>query len=477
MKKFFEAIDDNTQAFQDALAQDFGKPAYEVILTEIQTLKGEIMEVLSDLPKWVKPDAGTASFPFNFLYPKIHKEPLGVSLIIGAWNYPLFVTFGPLIGAIAAGCPAIIKPSELAPHCAVVMQDVVNRYLDTDCYRVVQGAIPETTHLLNEQKWATIFYTGGGAVGRIVAGAAAKNLTPVTLELGGKNAVIITKKADLKLAARRVAWGKVTNAGQTCVAPDYILFTDPGLEDKFTEEFKKQIAEFYPEEAWRNPGTYTRIVNANHFERIKKLLDATNGRVVAGGHTDASQRLIEPTLVSGCNREDALMSQEIFGPILPMLHANNLDEAIADLQGTDKSLALYIFSNDSSEHEKLFGSVSSGGAMINDVMHHCAITGVPFGGVGESGSGSHNGVAGFNAFTHHRTIVKQPAWFEYLLGVRYAPYTASKASQFKMLAPKKYWNKDYSETSLLVRLLKYFISLSFIFAAYSYIKPRIQARL
>lgn len=477
MKKFFEAIDDNTEAFQDALAKDFGKPAYEVVLTETATLKGEIFEVLKHLRKWMKPTSGVVSFPFNFVYPKVHKEPLGVALIIGAWNYPLFVTFGPLIGAIAAGCPAILKPSELAPHCAAVMEQVVHKYLDNDCYRVVQGAIPETTHLLNKQKWDTIFYTGGGAVGRIVAAAAAKNLTPVTLELGGKNAVVITKNADLKLAARRVAWGKVTNAGQTCVAPDYVLFTDPGLEDKFTEEFRRQIEHFYPGEAWRNPGTYTRIVNSNHFERVEKLLKDTKGQVVVGGFTDASQRLIQPTLVAGVKPDDSLMSQEIFGPLLPMLHSDNLDEAISFLQSRDKSLALYIFSSKKDEQEKLFSTVSSGGAMINDVMHHCALTGIPFGGVGESGNGAHNGEAGFDAFTHKRSIVNQPAWFEYLLGIRYAPYTDSKKKQFAMLAPKKYWNKDYSETPLLLKLLKWGISLALILAAYRYIAPRIAARL
>lgn len=477
LKKFFEAIDDNTKALQDALAKDFGKPAHEVLLTETNTLKVEIIEVLAHLDKWVKPIKGVASFPWNLLGPKIHKEPLGVALIIGAWNYPLFVTFGPLIGAISAGCPAIIKPSELAPHCAAVMQDLVHRYLDNNCYRVVQGAIPETSHLLNEHKFDTIFYTGGGAVGRIVAAAAAKNLTPVTLELGGKNATIITKNANLRLAARRIAWGKVTNAGQTCVAPDFILFTDPELEAPFIQEYSKQIHAFYPDEAWRQAGTYTRIVNSNHYDRITKLLNTTNGKVVVGGHTDASQRLIQPTLVAGCDVEDPLMSQEIFGPILPMLHVESLDEAISFLKTRDKSLALYIFSSNKAEQEKLFKAVSSGGAMINDVMNHCAITGLPFGGVGESGSGAHNGEAGFQAFTHNRTIVNQPAWFEMLLGIRYAPYTSSKIRQFSALAPKKYWNKDYSDPSLLWKIIKFCITLSMIFAAYRYIKPRIQARL
>lgn len=477
LKKFFEAIDENTEALQDALAKDFGKPAHEVVLTETNTLKVEVVEVLSHLAKWAKPAAGVASFPWNFLSPKIRKEPLGVALIIGAWNYPLFVTFGPLIGAISAGCPAIIKPSELAPNCAVVMQDLIHRYLDNDCYRVVLGAIPETTHLLEEHKWDTIFYTGGGAVGRIIAAAAAKNLTPVTLELGGKNATIITKKANLKLAARRIAWGKVTNAGQTCVAPDFILFTDPSLEAPFTEEFKKQIDLFYPDEAWRKPGTFTRIVNSSHFNRITKLLESTKGKIVVGGHTDANQRLIQPTLVAGCDANDSLMSQEIFGPILPMLHSGSLEEAITFLQGRDKSLALYIFSSDKAEQEKLFHSVSSGGAMINDVMHHCGITGLPFGGVGESGTGAHNGEAGFQAFSHNRTIVNQPAWFEILLGVRYAPYTSSKIKQFNSLAPKKYWNKDYSDPSILWKILKFGLTLSVLFAAYNYIRPRIQARL
>lgn len=473
LKKFFEGLDENTELFQDALAKDFGKPSHEVVLTELQTLKTEIIEVLGHLAKWMKPEAGGAAFPFNLTFPKIYKEPLGVALIIGAWNYPLFVTFGPLIGAIAAGCPSILKPSELAPHCAVIMEEVIHKYLDNECFRVVQGAIPETSHLLNKQKFDTIFYTGGGMVGRIVATAAAKNLTPVTLELGGKNAVIITKNADLTLAARRIAWGKVTNAGQTCVAPDFILFTDPGLEDKFTSEYQKQIDSMYPDQAWRRPGTFTRIVNSNHFDRITKLLNSTKGKVVVGGTTDASQRLIAPTLVGGVTPDDSLMTQEIFGPLLPMLQEDSLDSAIRFLQGRDKSLALYIFTSDASEPKRLFHSVSSGGAMVNDVMTQCAVTAMPFGGVGESGTGSHNGIAGFNTFTHRRTVIETPAWFEYIIGVRYAPYTPSKISQFAMLAPKKYWDKTYRDPSLFFKLLKYGLSLGMILAAYRVIKAKL----
>ena len=473
LKKFFEGLDQNTEAFQDALAADFGKPRHEVLLTELQTLKGEIIEVLGHLKSWMKPEAGAPAFPFNLTFPKIHKEPLGVALIIGAWNYPLFVTFGPLIGAIAAGCPAILKPSELAPHCAVVMAAVIHKHLDSECYKVVQGAIPETTHLLNKQKFDTIFYTGGGAVARIIAAAAAKNLTPVTLELGGKNAAVITKNADLKLAARRIAWGKVTNAGQTCVAPDYILFTEPGLEEKFTQEFRNQIEEMYPGEAYNTPGTFTRIVNSNHFERIKKLIDSTKGKVVVGGKTDASQRLITPTLVAGVQPDDSLMSQEIFGPVIPMLHEQSLDSAIKFLQQRDKSLALYIFTTDSSEPEKLFNSVSSGGAMVNDVMTQCALTALPFGGVGESGTGSHNGRAGFDAFTHRRTVVNNPAWFEHLISIRYAPYTPSKISTFKMMAPKAYWDKNYKDPSRLLKLFKFGLSLSLLFAAFKFIRAKL----
>lgn len=476
LKKLFDGLEDNTELFQTALAKDFGKPAHEVLLTELQTLKGECIEVLHNLKKWMKTESGDAAFPFNLTFPKIEKRPLGVALIIGAWNYPLFVTLGPLIGAIAAGCPAVLKPSELAPNCAVAMQTVIEQYLDRDSYRVVQGAVKETSYLL-EQRWDTIFYTGGGKVGRIIATAAAKNLTPVTLELGGKNATVITKHADLKLAARRIAWGKVTNAGQTCVAPDYILFTDSGLEQPFTEEFRKQIAEFYPQESWRKQGTYTRIVNDGHFNRIKQLIDETGGKVVVGGTTDASQNLIEPTLVGSCNWDDSLMSQEIFGPVIPMLQCTSLDDAISKIQRRDKSLAVYIFSNDKKEQEKLLSNVDSGGAMINDVMAHCALTGLPFGGVGESGTGAHNGLAGFNTFTHRRTIVNQPGWMENLLGVRYAPYTASKISQFKMIAPKRFWNKDYSERSFLAKILRFSISLTLILAAYRYIQPKIAARL
>ncbi|ORY83834.1 putative aldehyde dehydrogenase [Protomyces lactucae-debilis] len=474
LKKFWEAMDAHEVEFQQALAKDFGKPPEEVILTETNTLKAEAIEVMQALPKWIKDEKGHANFPFNLAGPKIQKTPLGASLIIGAWNYPLFVTFGPLIGAIAAGCPCVIKPSELAPETAAVMQRAIHKHLDPTAYRVVLGAVEETTHLL-AQKWGTIFYTGGGNVGRIVATAAAKHLTPVTLELGGKNAVILTKNSDLNLAAKRIAWGKVTNAGQTCVAPDFILFVDTGLEEKFIAAWKKSVAEFYPGEAWRKPGKYTRIVNENHYKRITKLLKDTRGRVVSGGFTDASQRLIEPTLVAGCTPEDSLMSEEIFGPVLPMLNMSSLNEAISFLQGRDASLALYIFTSDKSESEKLLSSVTSGGAMINDVLSHCALTSMPFGGVGESGTGAHNGIYGFNAFTHQRTVVNQPAWLELLFGVRYAPYTPSKMKQLAALAPKKFWNADYSERSRLVKILRFTLTLGALIGAYRYVK--IQARL
>jgi acyl-CoA reductase-like NAD-dependent aldehyde dehydrogenase len=476
LKKFWEAMDEFEPEFQRSLAKDFGKPAEEVILTETNTLKNEAIEVMQELPKWIKDDKGRANFPLSLAGIKIQKTPLGVSLIIGAWNYPLYVTFGPLIGAIAAGCPAVIKPSELAPETAAVMQRAIHKHLDPSAYRVVLGAVEETTHLLT-QKWGTIFYTGGGAVGRIVATAAAKHLTPVTLELGGKNACILTKNSDLKLAAKRIAWGKVTNAGQTCVAPDFIIYIGDGLEQEFIGNWKKAIAEFYPNEAWRTPGKYTRIVNENHYKRISGLLKETSGRVVSGGFTDASQRLIEPTLVSGCTADDSLMSQEIFGPVLPCLNMSSLDEAINFLQQRDASLALYIFTSDKNESEKLLSSVNSGGAMINDVVAHCGLTSMPFGGVGESGTGSHNGVYGFNAFTHHRTVVNQPGWFEILFGIRYAPYTPAKIKQLASMAPKKFWNKDYSERSRLVKLLRFTVTLGALIAAYRYAKPKIQARL
>ena len=350
------------------------------------------------------------------LRPRIRKDPLGCVLIIGTYNFPFQLSIGPLIGAIAAGCTAVIKPSESAPNCAAVVQRIVESALDPAAFSIVQGAVPETTKLL-EEKWDKIFYTGGYNVAKIIAKKAAETLTPVTLELGGKNPAIVTKNADMRLAARRLLWGKIVNAGQVCVSQNYTLVEEEMLPTLLAE-MKIALAEFYPNGA-RASKDYGRIVNERSFQRLKKMLDASTGKILIGGTMDEADRFIEPTVVQVSSPDDALLAEESFGPLMPILPFKNLDSAIRianDVSGTP--LGVYPFGN-KKETKQVLDQTRSGGATVNDGFYHASIPTLPFGGVGESGQGAYRGRASFECFTHRRTVVETPGWMEGLLKVRY----------------------------------------------------------
>lgn len=345
-----------------------------------------------------------------------------------AFNYPFQLTFGPLIGAIAAGCTAVVKPSEMTPESARVTASIISR-LDPTCYATVLGAVEETTKLL-ELKWDKICYTGNSAVARIVAAAAAKHLTPTLLELGGLNPVIITSNADAKLAARRTVWTKIHNCGQICIAADYAL-VHPSAEAAFVEGYKASVAEFLPNGTY-DPKNYGHIVNRRHFDRITGLLARSAGETVLGGQSDGEKLWIEPTLVRVDSPQDALLSEEIFGPILPYLLVDTTTEMCSLVaQIGDTPLAVYAFSNDKAEQEQILTTTRSGGATINDAMFHAVIQTVPFGGVGESGSGFYRGKHSFHAFTHRRSLANQPGWTESQLRVRYPPYSDALLNKFK----------------------------------------------
>ena len=344
----------------------------------------------------------------------------------------------PLAGAIAAGNTAVVKPSENAPNVAVIMQKVIEGCLDQSCYRVVQGAIPETTALL-EQKWDKIFYTGAASVGTIIAKKAAETLTPVVLELGGRNPAIVTRNADIRLAARRLLWGKVHNAGQVCVSQNYTMI-DKEVFDHFVMEIKKAMKEYYPN-GTRNTDDYGRIVNNRQWRHLKKLLDESQGQILMGGDMDESDRYIEPTVIQISSPTDSLMLEESFGPLMPLLPVSNLDEAIRIANETHATpLAMYPFGN-KTETDRCLNEIRSGGASVNDGFMHGALPFLAFGGIGDSGSGAYRGKASFDCFSHFRTIVSTPGWVEFLLAVRYPPYEG-KMKKLQRMDQKPDFDRD-----------------------------------
>ncbi|RPA98582.1 aldehyde dehydrogenase [Choiromyces venosus 120613-1] len=425
LRKLYWGVKDNEQRLVQALKADLGKPYFEAMVTEVDWIGIEILYILKNLRKWAADDKMELPFLHRLvLSPCIRKEPMGTVLVIGAFNYPALLALIPLIGVIAAGNTAVIKPSEQAPNAAAIITRILESSLDPEAYAVINGGIPESTELLN-QKFDKICYTGNAAVGRIIATAAAKHLTPAILELGGLNPCIITKSADAKLAAKRIAWGKVHNSGQVCLCPNYVII-HPSLETEFVGAFIQTLKKFFPEGASKSPDL-ARIVNKRHYHRITELLNKTKGTILYGGERDESKLFIEPTLVKITSTEDSLLSEEIFGPLLPMLVVEDLDKMISVArQVGDCPLALYIFSGEKEEEEKILKNIRSGGATINDVFFHAAIPSIAFGGVGESGTGSYRGKASFDAFVHRRPVVNQPLWMEGQLRMRYPPFTPKK---------------------------------------------------
>jgi aldehyde dehydrogenase (NAD+) len=407
------------QAFVDALNTDLGKHPMEAWVTEISYVAHDAAYCRKHLKKWVR--RRRVSTPVTGMPGSswVQPEPLGVVLIIGAWNYPMQLVLAGLAASIAAGNCAVIKPSELAPATSAALARLVPRYLDEACVRVVEGAVPETTALL-ELPWDHILYTGGGKVGRIVMAAAAKHLTPVTLELGGKSPCVVMPDADLATTADRIAWGKFTNAGQTCIAPDYVL-VDAETEQKLVPLLRKAVSSMFGADP-ATSDSYGRIVNDRHFQRLSGLLES--GAVAVGGQTDAAQRYIAPTVLTDVDADSAIMQEEIFGPILPIVRADDLDGAIRFIRGRDKPLAAYIFTRDKEAEKRFLASVSSGSACVNDTMMFMAVPELPFGGVGPSGMGCYSGEHGFRTFSHMKAVMKRGWWPD--PDLRYAPFTDGK---------------------------------------------------
>ncbi|HOT15719.1 MAG TPA: aldehyde dehydrogenase [Bacteroidales bacterium] len=426
LKKLKELLKANEQKLFDAIYEDSGKSEFETYLTELSLLYHEISLFEKKLKSWSKPRrvwTDIANMPArSYIIP----EPLGVTLVIGAWNYPYLLSLHPAACAIAAGNTVMLKPSELPSNTARVMTELINTNFPAELLHVVEGGVKETTELL-ELKFDKIFFTGSTNVGRIVYQAAAKHLTPVTLELGGKSPTFVFADCNLAMTAKRLVWAKFINAGQTCVAPDYVL-VEKSIETKFLEALKLEIEKYHADR--KDIGeNYLRIINERNFDRLCRLIDPA--KVYCGGYTDKAKRFIAPTVMNKVTFDDAVMQEEIFGPILPVIPFTNLDEAVKTVKDRPKPLSCYVYSKDKKRIKKILHEISFGGGAVNDSIMHLSNSNLPFGGVGASGMGSYHGKAGFDTFTHYKSIVDKPFWIE--PNLKYPPYKKYKLKLIKWI--------------------------------------------
>jgi aldehyde dehydrogenase (NAD+) len=419
-------VEENEQALIEALKKDMGRSEFETTVAETGYLIGEVKYTLKHLAKWMKPKKVKAPLAAQPGKAYVQYEPLGVVLNIAPWNYPLQLALAPAIGAISAGNCVVIKPSEISAHTSAAIAELVPKYLDQDAIRVVEGAVPETQALL-EQAWDHIMYTGNGTVARIIMEAAAKHLTPVTLELGGKSPVVVDKDVDLDVAAKRIVWGKYFNAGQTCLAPDYVL-VHKDIEQPLLDRLRGTIQEFYGEDPQKS-ADYPRIISDRHFERLAGMLK--DGEAVAGGQTNAGERYIAPTVLHKVNEQSKLMQEEIFGPLLPVVGVPDIESAIEKINSRPKPLGLYVFTKDKSVADKVLQHTSSGAANVNEIMGHFACPELPFGGVGPSGMGAYHGRHSFETFSHKKAVLDKKTWLD--APQRYAPYDAKKLKFIKKM--------------------------------------------
>ncbi|KAH8553761.1 Aldehyde/histidinol dehydrogenase [Umbelopsis sp. PMI_123] len=426
LQGLIDLCNENTEAIVEALHKDLRKHKVEAVVGEISLVVDECQYMIKNLHKLAKPEHTSKRFLMNSTDKTlIRKEPKGVALVIGAWNYPFQLLLLPFVGAIAAGNTAVIKPSEVSAHTAALITELVPKYLNQDAYRVINGGVAETTVVL-EQRFDHIFYTGNGAVGKIVMTAAAKQLCSVTLELGGKSPSIVAPDADLDVTVNRLIWGKFYNNGQTCVAPDYVLIHKPLLKT-FVAKIRANLEKSYGGKP-QSSDSYGRIVSDRQFNRLKAIIDRIDASKIAiGGDTDASDRFIAPTIVTDVSNDDAnLMVDEIFGPILPIIVYDKLQEAVDMVNSRDYPLALYIFTKSEATANWIMDRTQSGGCCINDTLMHLQELSLPFGGIGPSGQGNYHGERTFNAFTHERTAMFKDTSMENVMEVKYPPYNDEK---------------------------------------------------
>ncbi len=418
LKRLETLIKNHENEIIKSLANDLGKPPTEAYF-EIIALTQELNLVQRHLTKWMRPKRIKVPLSLQPGEAIVKLEPLGCVLIIGPWNYPFSLTLQPLISALAAGNTAVLKPSEQAPATSELIASLVGEHFPKEVLRVIQGDGSIAASLI-EEPFDHIFFTGGGNIGKKIMAAAAKQLTPITLELGGKSPAIIVEGADLKVTARRLVWGKGLNAGQTCIAPDHLLVQE-NLKEDLIEEMKKSIKEFYGANPLKSKHL-ARIINDRQFQRLKNLLDGAKEKdqIIFGGEADENNGRISPTLIGVRDRDDPLMADELFGPLMPIISVPNLKVAIQEVRVQPRPLALYLFGGTTKEQEMLIEQTSSGGVCFNDVVMQAGVPELPFGGVGPSGMGRYHGKAGFETFSHQKSILKRPFWLD--LKLRYPPY-------------------------------------------------------
>ena len=427
LKKLLFSIQKNEERIIQALYNDFKKPTFEAVLTETNYVISDLKNTIKNIKCWSKPKKVLPSL-LNFPSKDyIYNEPYGKVLIIAPWNYPFQLSMSPLIAAVASGNSIVLKPSELTPHTSNLIAEIISNVFDTNHVTVIEGGVEVSQKLLS-QRWEYIFFTGSVAVGKIIAKAAAENITPITLELGGKNPCIIDETANLKLAAKRIVWGKFINAGQTCIAPDYLLVQN-SVKPEFIEHLKQEITNAYGD----NPelsADLTRIINLKNWERLINLIEPKN--VVFGGQSNKENCFLAPTLIDEPSLDSEIMKEEIFGPILPILSYQNTVDLRHIITKNEKPLSMYVFTTNNYFAEEMIQKFSFGGGCINDTIVHFSNKRLPFGGVGHSGIGAYHGRLGFDTFSHKKAIVKKANWLD--LPFRYAPYKGKLSVMKKILS-------------------------------------------
>lgn len=471
LRQLYFAIADNEEALKESLVKDLYRSPIETEILELHLIYAEIEAAIKNLGKWAADESIWGDIRVAAARPKLKKSPYGAVLILGPWNYPLVSTLIPVASAIAAGNTVLLKPTEMAPNSTELLCSILGKYLNPNVFQSVLGSVPESTYLLS-LKWGKIMVTGSCGVGKIVATAAAQNLTPVVLELGGKSPVVITANADLQVAAKRIAWGKFINAGQTCIAPDYVL-VDSKAAKKFIREFIDATVAMY-QNLDKDSRDFAHIVNSRLWHRMVTLVQNTKGQVVfQHGQPDEGTRFFPPTVVTDVGIDDVLMEEEIFGPILPVIAVDNVVQNASRLIArNDHPLALYIFTNDETEADRLIETTRSGAVLINDTVLQGGSVGVPFGGVGSSGTGRYHGKYGFDEFTYERPVLTQSLALEKFMKARYPPYNFAKLKALRRLGRRnpRFAREGSLEDSFLKRVLDsklFWIALIFGGKAYA----------
>lgn len=424
LEKLRDLIIQYEDLLYEAIDKDFGKSKFDTYLTEISFVLNDIKYYIKNLKSLAQPKKVRTNLANQIGNSSIHSDPLGCILVIGAWNYPYQLSLSPIVAALAAGNCCILKPSEIAENTMKVMAKIINENFPPEYLYAYEGGIDETTDLL-KLRFDKIFFTGSTKVGKIVYKAAAEHLTPVVLELGGKSPAVVSKDANLEIAAKRIVWGKFLNAGQTCVAPDYVLVED-SIREQFLEMLRSYIKQFKYEQGSKE---YTRIINKKNFQRLIRLIN--KDKIYYGGNYTEDQLYIEPTLLTSIDWQDDVMQEEIFGPILPVISFKNLNEALNSILDHEKPLAAYLFTNNAEEKKVFTKKLSFGGGCINDVVMHLGNANLPFGGVGSSGIGNYHGKFGFDAFSHQKAILEKATWGE--PNIKYPPYSEKNLDWIKKL--------------------------------------------